>query len=204
MKLFFSPTSPYVRKVVVLASELGLDGRIERVAVKTSPTSPDPALGGANPLRKIPTLVTDEGEALYDSPVICEYLDTLHSGPRAFPPAGPARWRALRLQALADGLLDAAVLVRYEVALRPEERRWAEWLQGQLAKVDAALDALEAEAATFAERVDIGTISAACALGYLDFRFAAHGWRSGRPRLAAWYERFAARPSLVASRPVDG
>ena len=139
--------------------------------------------------------------ALFNSRVICEYLDSLHGGRRMFPAPGPARWTALRRQAAADGILDAAVGTRYETFLRPEERRWPDWVAGQKAKVRGALDALEAEAASFGETVDIGTIAIACALGYLDFRFAADDWRAGRPTLAAWYESFAQRPSMATTPP---
>ena len=121
---------------------------------------------------------------------------------RACSPAGGAdRWTALRRQALGDGLLDAAILCRYETFLRPEERRWPDWIEGQRAKFRRALDALEGEAEGFGDTVDIGTISAACAADYLDFRSLDDGWREGRPHLAAWLEGFAARPSMQATRP---
>ena len=144
--------------------------------------------------------MTDDGQALFDSRVICEYLDSRHDRPKLFP-AGPARWPALRRQAQADGILDAGLLARYETVLRPEERRWPDWIEGQKAKVARALDALEGEAESFNGSVDIGTIAIGCALGWLDFRYAADDWRAGRPRLAAWFERFARRPSLAATVP---
>lgn len=201
MKLYLSRMSPFVRKVVVAAAETGLLDRIQIAEVTVSPVTANAEVNRDNPLGKIPCLVTDDGMALYDSPVICEYLDGLHAGSKLFPAAGPERWTALRRQALADGLLDAAILARYEVALRPEERRWPEWIQGQKSKVARALDALEAEADRLGDRVDIGTIAIGCALGYLDFRFPEDNWRQGRPRLAAWYARFAERPSMQQSRP---
>ena len=139
--------------------------------------------------------------ALYDSRVICEYLDGLHDGPPMFPPAGPARWTALRRQAEGDGMLDAAILARYETFVRPEARRFDDWTANQKLKVGRALDALETEAASLGDAVDIGTITIGCALGYLDFRFADDGWRNGRPGLAAWYETFGARPSMAATVP---
>jgi glutathione S-transferase len=199
MQLYFSPTSPYARKVRITAHELGLSQRIELISIALTPVSPHDALRSSNPLGKIPALITDEGTALYDSPVICEYLDARAGGHRIFPPLGPARWTALRRQALADGILDAAVLTRYEEALRPQELRWQEWVDGQLLKVRSGLDALEREPLDGV--VDIGTLSIACALGYLDFRFASEGWRESRPRLAAWAAAINERPSLTATVP---
>jgi glutathione S-transferase len=202
MKLFHSVTSPYVRKVSVCAIELGLEGRIERLPGQVSPVARNAEVAAHNPLAKIPTLITDEGLALFDSRVICEYLDALDGRHRLIPASGIARWRVLRDQALGDGLLDASALSRYETALRPAELRWSAWLEGQMQKIQAALDMIDAEAPGFGERVDVGTIACACALGYLDFRFPDLGWRAARPRAAAWYERFAQRPSMRATVPV--
>ncbi len=201
MKLRFSAASPFVRKVTVVALETGLDAKIERVPTSVVPTKPDPAYQKANPLAKVPALTLDNGETLIDSPVICEYLDSLHGGAKLFPPPGPARWTALRRQALADGILDAAVLNRYELAVRPEQYRWPDWTAGQMAKVSGALDALEAEADKLGSTVDIGTITIGCALGYLDFRYADLGWRKTRAKLATWYENFSKRPSMQATVP---
>jgi glutathione S-transferase len=199
MKLHYNPASPYVRKVRVLALETGLMGDIELVSVTLTPTSPDAKLCSDNPIGKIPTLVREDGGALYDSRVICEYLDSLHDSPRMFPDNGEARWSALRRQALADGILDAAVGTRYETFLRPEELRWPDWVDGQMAKVRRSLDVLESE--SLVGLVDIGTISVACALGYLDFRYPDEGWRDSRPGLAAWFEEFAGRSSMVETAP---
>ncbi len=150
MKLYYSPSSPYVRKVSIVALETG--------------------------------------------------LDSLHQGAKFFP-AGAARWPALRLQALGDGLLDAALLTRYEGFLRPVDKRWSEWSDGQMAKINGALDAMEKEAGTLKGAPTIGQITFACALGYLDFRFAELGWRDKRKKLAAWYGKFAQRPSMKATMP---
>lgn len=199
MKLYYSPTSPFVRKVLIAAIELGLRDRIETAPVQISPVEPDDALGQDNPVGKIPTLITDDGEALYDSPVICEYLDGLHQGARLFPAAGPARWEALRLQALADGVMDAAVLVRYETWLRPAELRWQGWIDGQTRKIERGLDALEGQVAGFGGALTIGTISVACALGYLDLRLGHLGWRDRRPQLSSWLADFARRPSFLST-----
>ena len=198
MKLRHAPASPYVRKVMVAAAETGLDELIE--LIPTNVRDPDPELAGHNPLSKVPTLITDDGESLFDSPVICEYLDSLHDGPKLFPPAGAARWRELRRQALGDGVLDAAVLCRME-GLRPPELRSAEFVAQQKGKVASALDALEQEVGGFGDTVTIGAITVGCALGYLDFRFSEDDWRAGRPALAAWYADFARRPSMVNSAP---
>jgi glutathione S-transferase len=204
MKLRYSPTSPYVRKVSVTALELGLDGRIERLPTDTR----DPESGHAadNPLGKVPALVTDEGEKLYDSPVICEYLDSLAGGSELFPPAGPARWRALRRQALADGILDAAVLKMLEMKRRPEALRWDGWVRLQGGKIAKALDQLEREAAApddppTTDPPTIGEVTVGCALGYLDFRFPEEDWRAARPALATWYEGFSGRPSMRQTEP---
>ena len=183
-----------------MAHETGLASRIEIRDQAVSPVSPNDAVAAANPLGKIPCLVTDDGEALYDSRVIAEYLDGLHGGARLFPAGGEARWRTLRRQALSDGIMDAAVAARYEAVLRPEAYRWGGWIEGQKRKVARGLDRLEAEAADL-DSVDIGLIAAGCALGYLDFRYPDWPWRPGRPRLAAWFERFDARASMQQTRP---
>lgn len=200
MQLRHSPASPYVRKVMVTAIETGLESRIE--VVPTDVWSADTDIGAVNPLGKVPTLTTDDGEILYDSPVICAYLDSLHDGAKLLPAAGAADWRAQRQQALADGLLDAAVLVRLE-ARRPPEQQSPAWRDRQQAVVNRALDQLEADAEALEGPVTIGQIAVGCALGYLDFRFADDGWRRDRPRLAAWYEAFAKRPSMRATVPHD-
>lgn len=199
MKLHYNPASPYVRKVRVLALETELMGDIELAKVTLTPTGPDENVCSDNPIGKIPTLVRDDGSALYDSRVICEYLDSRHDGARMFPEKGETRWTAVRRQALADGILDAAVGTRYETVLRPEALRWPDWVDGQMNKVRRSLDVLEHEA--LGDSVDIGTISVACALGYLDFRYPDEGWRNSRPRLAAWFEEFSQRPSMSETRP---
>ena len=200
MKIFFASASPFVRKCLVSAFELGLRDKIELVNAAAHPVNRDRNVVAHNPLGKIPTLITDDGTVLYDSRVICEYLNALADG-HLIPRDGGARWRVLAEQALADGVDDAAVLLRYETFLRPESVRWNEWIAGQQEKVTSGLDALESRAAGFGDRVDLGTIAFGCMLGYLDFRFASLGWRDARPNTAAWYERFAARDSMVATRP---
>jgi glutathione S-transferase len=199
MKLRYSPASPYVRKVIIVALEGGLAERIEKVPTAAVPVKANEALQAENPLVKLPSLTTDTGETLYDSPVICEYLDSLHSSARLFPAAGPARWTALRRQALGDGILDAAILIRYETTVRPKELQWADWVDGQMRKVRGALDALEGE--RLGGAFDIGTLTIGCALGYLDFRFPSEDWRKTRPKLAAWFGEISRRPSMKATEP---
>jgi glutathione S-transferase len=201
MKLRYSPASPYVRKVMILAYETGLEPRIERLSTTVVPVKENEELSRENPLTKVPTLVTDDGQVLFDSPVICEYLDSLHHGSKLFPPAGAARWQALRLQALGDGILDAALLARYETAVRPQELQWRDWIDGQKRKIHHGLDSLEANIGELSGPLTIGTVAVACALGYLDFRFGSENWRASRPKLAAWYEDFAQRPSMKSTVP---
>jgi glutathione S-transferase len=200
MKLFYSDTSPFVRKCLVSAHELGLRERLELLAAAAHPVNRDRAVVAHNPLGKIPTLLTDDGTVLYDSRVICEYLNALGDG-HLIPEAGPRRWSALVDQALADGIMDAAVLTRYENAARPEALRWADWITGQLDKVGCGLAEIEHRGGPAADRVDLGTIAIGCALGYLDFRFASLGWREKFPKTALWFEVFAKRESMLATRP---
>src|ERR1700761_2232025 len=173
MKLRYSATSPFVRKVTVAAIETGLEARIERIPTAVAPTKRNDEVVRENPLVKIPSLTTDDGFVIYDSPVICEYLDTLHSGAKLFPAEGKARWLALRQQALGDGILDAAILGRYET-LRPREFLWQDWIDAQLRKVRGALSAIEmeCESGDLTHAADggmptIGQITIGCALGYL-------------------------------------
>lgn len=200
MKLFYSGASPYARKVLVAAHELGIADRIDLVTATVSPTGTGGEVAALNPLGKVPTLVTDDGRALYDSRVILEYLDTLT--PRTLlPAAGEARFAALTLCAAADGLLDAALLARYEAALRPEPLRWAEWIEGQMGKIRRALDLFEATPLAGDGPAGVVEIAVACCLGYLDFRFAHEPWREGRPKLAAFYAAFSTRPAWPLTDP---
>ena len=195
MKLYYSPTSPYVRKVVACAIACGIDKRITRVT--TNPHDSPPELLADNPLSKVPCLVTGDGLALFDSPVICEYLDYVGTG-SLFPPQGPLRWRALKLQAIGDGIMDAAVGRRGEMG-RPHEAARATAMARQAEAVRRALDKLEA--IPLADHLDIGTITVACALGYLDLRFADDAWREGRPQLAGWYAAVQQRPEIAGTAP---
>lgn len=197
MKLFFSPASPYVRKVMVLAHETGQT--VEKLSSQASPVERDMTIVKENPTGKVPTAILDDGQPLYDSRVITRWLDAQHDGRKMYP-EGEAVWTALRREALADGLLDAALLARYETAMRPSELLWAEWLDGQMGKINSSLDQMNAEAASYSG-VDAGLIATGCALGYLDFRFPDLDWRSGRPALTDWYDSFASRPSMKETAP---
>jgi glutathione S-transferase len=202
MQLFYAPTSPFVRKVTVCAHELGLSEIIERLDSAAHPVKRDTRIAAFSPLAKVPAARTEDGTLLYDSRVICEYLDSQAGGGKLFP-RDTTRWTALTLQSLGDGLMDAAILIRYEGVARPPELQSAEWRDAQFVKIDAALDEMNRLVETFRDEVSIGTITLGCALGFLDFRFADHPWRTGREPLAAWFEAFAARPSMQASIPKD-
>jgi glutathione S-transferase len=202
MKLHWSPRSPFVRKVMVAAHELGLVERITCVRSLAAMTTPNPAIMADNPLSKIPTLVLDDGTVLVDSRTIVEYLDALAGG-GLVPASGEARWRALSRQALADGLLDLLVLWRNE-RTKPAEQQSRAWTDAFAAKAAATFDRLEREEAERpTEGFGIGEIATGCALSYADFRFAELAWREGRPRLAAWHEGFMSRPSAQATEAVD-
>ena len=201
MKLHWSPRSPFVRKVMIVAHERGLIDRLTCVRTVAAMTTPHAELMRDNTLSKIPTLVLDDGTALYDSPVICEYLDALDGNPQLFPRDRDLRMRALRRQALGDGFLDLLVLARNE---RLREQPSQVHLNSTAIRRAAVLDNLEREAdALAASGFDIGHIAIGCALSYLDFRFAEEDWRKDHARLAIWHAVFAARPSVLATRLVD-
>ena len=200
MKLYYSPASPYARKVRIVAIETGLDKKIALVNAALTPIAPNPDVDKHNPIGKIPALSV-KGMDLFDSPVICEYLDSLNKGRKLLARKGRDRWVALRLQAMADGLLDAALLARYENFLRPEDKRWPDWSRGQMKKIDGVLDQLEGEVKSLKGKLTLGNISVVCALGYLDFRFAANDWRAGRPKLAKWFATASKTPSVKATVP---
>jgi glutathione S-transferase len=203
MKLHWSPRSPFVRKVMIVAHELGLAERLQCVRTVAAMMKPHPELMVDNPLSKIPTLVLDDGTVLYDSSVICEYFDGLHNGPKLFPSSSPERMTALRRQALGDGWLDALVLWRGEL-MRPAGQQSQPYLASFAARNEATLTALEREAPQLeASAFSIGHVAIGCGLAYLDFRFDERQWRKDHARLAAWHAAFAARPSFRATDPVD-
>lgn len=202
MKLRYSPSSPFVRKVSVAAIETGLDARIERIP--TNPMKREDTANSPNPLGKVPCLETDDGMALYNSPVIIEYLDTLHDGPKLIPAEGRARWDVLRRQALADGILDAVVLSFVE-SLRKPERQSKGYIAHNRAAVARAVDALEKEARLLADPngpPDIGAITIGVALDFVAMHFKDYDWRPDHPALASWFETFRERPAMVATRPI--
>jgi glutathione S-transferase len=199
-KLRYSSTSPFVRKVRVVAIETGQEKDIE--LVKTMTADPNCDIGKDNPLNKVPALVLEDGSALYDSHVICEFLDSRQAGAKFFPAPGAARWTALRQEALANGMADAGVLRMMETR-RPAGEQSPAWIARQKLKMDQGLDQLEKEAPSFASGFDIGLMTIAIVLDYFDFRFKAEGWRNGRPNLAKWHEAISARPSLKATLPFE-
>ncbi len=198
MKLYYSPTSPYVRKVRIVAIEKGLADRVELV---TAIPWPDPtAIAAVNPLGKVPALVTDDGVALYDSPVICEYLDVLVPAAPLLPRSGAGRWQVLRCQALCDGILDAAVGVVLE-RRRPEAERSATAEQRSVEAIRRSVAALAVELRPPGSAFDLGQISIAVALGYLEFRLGAEALGTEQPAIRDWWAATRERPSLVATRP---
>jgi glutathione S-transferase len=201
MQLHWSPKSPYVRKVMIAAHELGVIEQLELVRSVAAMLRPNPALMEVNPLSKIPALVLDDGSTLWDSVVICEYLNA-RAGGSLFPAEGDARWQALRWHALGDGMLDALILWRNE---RERDVPLANLMAASELKINAALALLEVETPALAQTpFGIGHIALVCALGYIDYRFASHEWRGRAPRLAVWFETVQQRESVKATAPVDG
>jgi glutathione S-transferase len=194
-----SPPSPFGRKIRIAAAILGLSERLEVVVADTN--DPAESLRRQNPLGKIPTLILEDGTALYDSPVILEYLDFLAGGGKIIPLETGPRFAALTLQALADGLAEASVLQIYETRFRDADRYSAKWLDHQAGKAERALAALEGSPPADRAR-DVGAIASACALGYLDLRFAGR-WRNNHPRLVRWLDFFAAGVPAFAETRVE-
>lgn len=203
MKLHYSPTSPYVRKVMVLLHETGQLEDVTLQNTSVTPISPADALLAKNPLCKVPALERADGPTLYDSRVICAYLDDRANA--GLYPGNARRWDTLTLEATADGILDAALAMTYEARLRPEDMRWQPWVDGQWEKVARACAALNTRwMSHLAGPLDMGQIAVACALGYVDLRHDARGWRKGNDALAGWYAEFAARPGMLATVPAAG
>jgi glutathione S-transferase len=203
MKLHWSPRSPFVRKVMIVAHELGLADRLDCVRTVVATTEPHKTLMIDNPLSKLPTLVLGDGMVIYDSPVICEYLDSLHDGAKLFPAEMPERLQALRWQALGDGMLDFLLLWRNELS-RPAEYQSVAHLKSYAVRRGATVDSLEREAAEIEQApYCIGHIAIGCALSYIDFRFPDDRWRDAHPKLAAWHAKIAARPSFRLTEAVD-
>lgn len=200
MKLYYAPTSPYVRKVMILLEETGQLGDVELINVATTPVAADPALLAKNPLAKVPALERPDGPTLYDSRVITAYLDA-RAGDKLYP-TGPRRWDTLTLEATADGILDAALLMTYEARLRPEDKQMPEWIEGQWDKIARSVAALNTRWMSHLQGpLDMGQISVACALAYVDFRHDARGWRHGNDGLSAWFEEFESRDWMQSTVP---
>lgn len=200
MKLYQSPNSPFVRKVLITAIELGLDERIKRVAATPHPIQRNMELVALNPLGQIPTLVTGDDEIISDSRVICEYLASLVPGQKIFP-TGARRWHALTEQSICDGLLAACLSIRYERSTRPTTLQSPEWVQGQMARIESVLDELDRRWQTPPDGFDIGHISVACSIGYLAFRFPEIAIARRWTRLSRWWETIAETPVLQATTP---
>ena len=198
MKLIYSVPSPYARKARVVLIEARLEGRVETEAI--DPWSDPPGFRDDNPLGKVPALIRDDGAALFQSNIVCEYLNA-EGGAQLYPAEGADRWTALRQLALADGILDAAVTVRMELTFHEPNALSQKLIDRQELSVARAIAALESEAAALEGPVTIGQIAVACALGYRDFRFADIDWRTGHPQLASWFATFAERPSMTATNP---
>lgn len=201
MKLLYQTHSPYARKALVFAHEAGLARQIEVVHHETSPTRRNEQVIAENPLGKVPVLIRPGQSAIFDSDVICAYLDTLHSGRKLIPQEGEPRWHSLRLQAVAQGLADAGIQIRWETQRRPPELRYAPLRDGYIQKLLASYDWLERELDVDAP-VHVGHIALATCLDWLEFR-ELPTFRDGRPRLAAWFDEFAQRPSMRAT-PLSG
>lgn len=200
LKYTASQGSPFVRKVRLTIAIKGLESKVQGVNDDNDPAMTK-AVRGKNPLNKIPTMMLDDGSVIYDSHVICEYLDGLTASPKLFPTDLGQRTKTLTLAALADGIMEAAILVAYESRFRPEEKRVQEWVDRQQAKVDAGLDHLEKNIPAVGATPDYGHVTLACALGYLDYRQAGK-WRNGRPKLSAWLDSFAAKvPAFAQTAP---
>ncbi|WP_040610839.1 glutathione S-transferase [Oceaniovalibus guishaninsula] len=198
MELFQNPASPFARKVRVLLHETGQQDAVRVVTITANPVAGSSA-SAVNPLGKIPVLVRPEGPALYDSRVICRYLDD-RAAKTLYPPS--RLYDVLTLEATADGIMEAAVLMVYEGRVRPAEKQFGDWVEAQWSKIARALDAVEARwLSHLGGPLDMGQVALGCALGYLDFRHADRDWRQERPGLAAWDARFAARPAMAATRP---
>ncbi len=201
MKLWYSPASPFVRKVLMLAHETGIEDQLELIDAASTAIAPNADLGKDNPLGKIPTLVLEDGASIFDSSVICEYLDGLHDGEKMIPVSGDERINALVTQSLGDGVMEAAVAIRYEQFLRPEEKQWDKWIDGQFLKINQSLDVLESWRGARIQDVHIGSMAVASGLSYLDFRHSTFEWRKRRPVLTQMLETFSKRDSMVATDP---
>lgn len=202
MKLLYAPQSPYSRKVRAAAIELDLGERIDLEYTEVVPGQPNRAYGQShNPLRKIPTLVTGDGATIYDSTVICEYLDDLAGGGIIVPREASQRWRVLTHHALAQGMCDSVILIRYETWLRPEALRWPSWVDEHWDKINSGLAWFDQNPAELKGPVNIAHLTLGSLLGYIDFRWSDNGWRDRFPTVCDWFEQLGRRPSFLQTRP---
>jgi glutathione S-transferase len=202
MKLFYAPQSPFARKVRAAAIELGLAERLELEYAEVVPGRPNVAFArGRNPLRKVPVLVTDIGETIYDSTVICEYLDALTGGGVLIPSDSMRRWRVLTNHALAQGMCESAILIRYETWLRPESARWSVWIDDHWDKINSGLNWFEQNDRELSEPINLAHLALGSLLGYVDFRWPDDGWRQRFPNVSTWFARLEERPSFIQTRP---
>ncbi len=196
MKLYWSPNSPYARKVVVVTKEMQIDDSVEMIETSAIPTKANEVLSALNPLTRIPTLQLRTGEILFDSSAICDYLNEFSDG-GLLPEPGPTRRQVLKLELYGVDIMDRAVVCRQET-LRPESLRWSGWVDAQFDRIGKVLDTLNTNVPPL--NPDLGTITIGCALEYLDFRFRDRPWRWERPKLSAWHEQFALRPSMASTK----
>ncbi|WP_397451013.1 glutathione S-transferase family protein [Pseudomonas sp. NA-150] len=202
MTLFYNTASPFARKVLVMLHETGQFDQVALQQTLVTPVNPVPELNDANPAGKLPALRLADGSMIHDSRVILDYLDHQHAGTPLIPRDGAARWARLTLASLADALLDAALLIRYETFLRPAEKHWDLWLENQAEKIQRSLAYFEQHAAAdLSAQFDVAAISVAAALGYLDFRQPNLNWRERYPQLAEWYAVVSQRPSMLSTQP---
>lgn len=205
MKLWYSPASPFARKCLITAHELGIDDQIELLDAAAHPITRDENIARSNPLAKVPTMLLEDGHVLFDSSVICSYLDDQHKGEKIIPENSQEepmrRYNALVTQTIGDGMMEAAVLIRYEQGVRPPEKQWDAWIEGQFKKIETSLEYLEYWRAARLQDIHIGSIAVAAALGYLDFRQPQYDWRKDRPVLKQMFETFSKRKSMKATQP---
>jgi glutathione S-transferase len=202
MKLFYAPQSPFARKVRAAAIELGLEERLQLEYAEVVPGRPNTEYArNRNPLRKIPALVTDSGETIFDSTVICEYLDALAGGGVLIPRNARDRWRVLTNHALAQGMCESVILIRYETWLRPEAARWSAWVDDHWDKINSGLDWFEHNQSELSEPINLAHLALGCLLGYIDFRWPHHGWKERFANISTWFARIEQRPSFAGTKP---
>ena len=202
MKLFYAPQSPFARKVRAAAIELGLEERIQLEYAEVVPGRPNAEYARSrNPLRRIPALVTDSGETIFDSTVICEYLDALAGGGILIPQDVRHRWRVLTNHALAQGMCESVILIRYETWLRPESARWSDWVDDHWDKINSGLDWFEHSDSELNGPIDLAHLALGCLLGYVEFRWPRHGWRERFSSIGAWFAQLEQRPTFAKTKP---